>query len=155
MSNSGEIFVVTEGSYSDYSIIGVYDDEDLANDVATANTGGWNEARVETYTLNDVPVNAEVYRNTGKLRYAVYIDKNGNVGNIHRTGYYGEPEDPDGTETTIKLLPLSSFGRRSKKGEYLVRCWARDEDHAVKIANDLRREAVAHPHLLEENANDE
>ena len=51
------IYVVTKGVYSNYHIVGVYDDEIIAEKVADA-----IGARVEEYELNE---NSEQYANCG------------------------------------------------------------------------------------------
>lgn len=77
MSN---IYVVTTGSYSEYDIKGVFDNEGLANNYALQ----WCDSRIETYQLNPANPYADkiangykyfqVHIDSGEVKYCYVID---------------------------------------------------------------------------------
>lgn len=66
-----EIYIVTEGSYSDYGICGVFSSREYAQNYINSSSGSFDR-RIETYVL-DVPVEfdriyqAGVYASTGEI----------------------------------------------------------------------------------------
>ncbi len=117
-----EIYVVTAGSYSDYHICAVFSTIELANAYAKV----FSEADVEAWKL-------DVYEN--ELRenckpYFVRMTKEGNTEQIRI-------EDSDygfGDENT--------YGFDVNKNLY-NHCFAKDEEHAIKITNELRTFLIA------------
>ncbi len=125
-----EVFLVTDGSYSDYRVVAVFDDEKLA--VAFAEKG---DMMVENYDLN--PITFEDF--SGRDSYDVSIKKNGDIHRVIKRTYCALPDmhfsnigyehDESGQRYTIFALSIT--------------CFATDEKHAIKIANEKRAQKIA------------
>ena len=119
----GNIYVVTKGEYSDYSVYGVFSDELLAKKYAELlSDPDWDTAQVETYELNkmpDFPAN--------KLPFTVEMDIDGN------------------TPFGVKRSSLDDFEKHYffSVGCLVIDVWATDEQHAIKIANEKRVQLIA------------
>ena len=116
-----QVFVVSDGEYSSYCILGIYSTRELAEhakDLFCAN----NE--IETWELDALPAYPE-----GMRQFAVLMDESGDTRRVRRLGVhldYGE------WTTAASVSPLVEF--------YV---WAQDEAHAVKIANERRTRLLA------------
>lgn len=121
MKITGKVYVVTSGEYSDYRIVGVFDNENLAN-LAKELEHDSNE--VEIYSLNP---NADEYNQGLQIR-SVTIRKDGDV-------------------VVVKLREWGdNFTRgHEHKDEYvLTTCmWSKDDEHAIKTANERRGHLLA------------
>ena len=116
------IYVVTSGSYSDYSIDGIFDNEKLANQFKKTLTG----SRIEEHTLN--PDNLYLDKiNNGLKFYRVWLKSDGEVEYCYDDSMADE-------ESYIY-----------SNGECYVFTFARDEDHAIKIASDKRAQLLYEP----------
>ena len=104
-----KIYVLTEGDYSDYHIVGVYSTPELAQEAQTL----YPDSGIEEYDLDDIPEHPP-----GMLAWGVNIEDS----NIVYT-YLVDPHE----------CPLE---RDCPNGVYAVNCWAVDEEHANKIALD-------------------
>jgi hypothetical protein len=111
-----KIYIVTDGSYSDYSIRGVYSTKEkaeLAHKLFAA------ENDVEEYKVDNfegVP--------DGMFYYEVKMDKEGNTEEAEIKNYqYADADEwqPYGDDN------VCSFSM-----------WAKDKEHAIKIANERR-----------------
>lgn len=108
-------YVVTTGEYSSYSIRGVYSTREKA-DYAARLYGG----DVEEYEIDALPDHPE-----GMVNIYVFMEKDGKARTMH--------QDPD-----TEIRPPSFY-----KGELHVSTWAKDEAHAIKIANEIRGQKIA------------
>jgi hypothetical protein len=118
-------YVLTEGDYSDYHIIGVYSTKELAEEVKTL----WPDSDVESFPLDNIPE--------------------------HPPGmcfWTGRAEAPIGAEATKQQVYKTAPGQASLKGEdvsyrnivvFYVGFWAVDEDHAFKILQDKYHQHMA------------
>ena len=104
-----KIYVLTEGDYSDYHIVGVYSTPELAQEAQTL----YPDSGIEEYDLDDIPEHPP-----GMLAWGVNIEDS----NIVYT-YLVDPHE----------CPSE---RDCPNGVYAVNCWAVDEEHANKIALD-------------------
>jgi len=116
-----KVYICTDGEYSDYHICGVFDDKELAEKLA-AKVG----ANVETWTLN--PLELELREDYGA--WFVRMAKNGDTVQCYPTKYeevldYGEAVRFDGNNNSW------------------LYCFAKSEEHAVKIANEKRVRLIA------------
>lgn len=114
-----KIYVVTEGSYSDYHIVGVSDDMETAWKIAE-----YRGAEVETYDTNDF---------TDDRLLWVYI---------WRTWYddYGEKQERESLECRMPdevYEEVNKVTRTCDKTIYKVVVKANDRDHALKTARDM------------------
>lgn len=132
------IYIVTQGSYSDYHVVDVFDDKEMAQAVVDSYNAGnpYDESRVEEYVLNSGPETGD----TGLYPYCVWMERNGDTVRVEQGGR----EAPN-------WLTLARTGRTTyfPKGELstskiMETCmFARNEEHAVKIANERRTMAIA------------
>ena len=104
-----KIYVLTEGDYSDYHIVGVYSTPELAQEAQTL----YPDSMIENHDLDDIPEHPP-----GMLAWGVNIEDS----NIVYT-YISDPHE----------CPSE---RDCPNGVYAVNCWALDEEHANKIALD-------------------
>lgn len=107
------IYVVTQGEYSDYGIVGVFSSKEMAEEVAVLeNNDSWQDARIEEYELNDPALS--------RIRIRVDMQKDG---------------------TVVSALPVNSgAGFRGYKNEETMIWIARTDDvqRAVKKTNEMR-----------------
>jgi hypothetical protein len=125
MDEQRTIYVVTAGEYSDYGIRGVFDDRELAEAFAERSQR-YDSARIEEWDLN--PFTEELRE--GLVPYFVSLKRNGDVGRIW-------VDNPPASEIT------PSMGLTCDRTEAFTTCFARDEAHAVKIANERRAQFIA------------
>lgn len=111
------IYVLTEGEYSDYHIVGVYSTKELAEEAQTL----YKYSQIEEYDLDNIPEHPP-----GMKAWFVRIN-DGKLDDI----------------TASQVSPFNQTIPREGKFEYeylktayFVYCWAVDEKHAEKIALD-------------------
>jgi hypothetical protein len=115
-----KVWIVTDGCYSDYKIVAVFSEQETAEICAKAQGP---DGRAEEW---DLDTGAEQYRQ-GLVRWYVGIYADGatwmaQVGEAGRDGFYVRPNAKTGLVTSM---------------------WAKDKEHAVKIANERRAFYVA------------
>ena len=119
-----KLYLVSDGTYSDYAVIGIYSTLELAERArllfATDNS-------IEDYELDDIPETPP-----GLLPYLVRMDRNGNT-----------TDDPcrvsvGGGELSEPKPVSISYG-----DAYSFEVWADSIEHAVKIANEKRLQLIA------------
>ena len=107
------IYVVTQGDYSDYSIVGVFSSKEEAQKVVELeNNDSYDDAKIEEYELDDPSLS----------RVRIRID-------MHKDG------------TVVSALPVNSgAGFRGWKNEEVMTWIARTDDvqRAVKKTNEMR-----------------
>lgn len=119
-----KVYMVTDGWYSDYRVLGIYSTKAKAE-----------KAKVLFNADNDIDsIDLDVVPKTprGMLKWVVEMDRNGNVKDVSRENCdypmdrasVWKPFDSDVTYLRAAL-------------------WAKDEEHAVKIANEWRTRIVA------------
>lgn len=121
------VFLVTRGYYSDYRVCAVFTDKKLAQKYIDSFEKSYSEFRIENYKLN--PFSKEL-----KADYKPYflrMEKDGTCTEIYvKDSSYGfESEDLDIGFDIHKDMYLSVF--------------AKDEKHAIKIANEKRVQLIA------------
>lgn len=126
------IYVVTSGSYSDYGIEGVFTERELAQSFIDAFVNPYEGMDIEEWPLdphrNDLMKKRKVF--------LVSIDKEGNADALpqSRSPYLLNKEE-------YGFPPGISF-RDNKKIMNCV-CFANDDKHAIKIANEKRIQFLA------------
>ena len=112
------IYILTEGDYSDYHVIGVYSTEELAKKAQFV----YKDSQIEEYALDDVPEYPP-----GMKGWYVNIDD-------------AKPDDPYSYQVSPDYATIPSESEYNyhynKQTGYYVYCWAVDEDHSLKIARD-------------------
>lgn len=116
MRESKKVYVITKGAYSDYHICAVAATKEIAEKLCRACSDNRGEAHIEEYDLNE---NAEDVR----IMYYVELD----CGDV---------------EVNIDLYENkeNAWGGKDYFAAYVL---AKDQDHAVKIAQDRRAEYLA------------
>jgi hypothetical protein len=116
------VYVVTTGCYSDYRIEGVFSTGEKAKEFISA-TGIEGDGEIETWILDAHIDKTE----RGYNFYTVKMRRDGNVVSI-------------GKETPLSARHWITGGRVDCLYTSL---WARDKEHAVKIANEQRARIIA------------
>ena len=116
-----KVYVITKGAYSDYHICTITADPELAKRLAKIYSDDFNDAEIEEYRLNEC--------NKRQL-YGVVFDKHGNIVKIKADEY--EIQKEEGIDT---------WSERDDDITFWV--YAKDIDHAQKIAQDKRAEYIA------------
>ncbi len=119
------IYVATQGSYSDYRICAVFTDKALAEKYKNSLPDNWEGPRIEEYIAN--PHSKELNKN--HKPYFLRMKKDGECVEIRiADSSYGF----DG----------NNMGFDVRNNMYL-NIFARDEKHAIKIANEKRAQLIA------------
>lgn len=121
-----KVYVVTSGSYSDYGIETICSTRELAEMYCEAVGGDIEEWHLDEYRT---PLER------GLRPYAVCMDRQGNSDGGAEKIDYNIPK-------TIKgVVQLGAWP--NARADFRWRGWAKTKTHAIKIANDLRRQALA------------
>jgi len=119
------IYIAVSGCYSDYRINAVFDDESLCDEFIKRFEKVSDELRKEVHDVN--PFAQQVAN--GLTYYRVDVTQEGAVSFVD-------------IRIPIEDANVSTYVRRNIYGDarIAVHCWARDEQHATKIATDKRLE---------------
>jgi hypothetical protein len=112
MSNS--IYILTEGNYSDYHIIGAYSTEELAKEAQSL----YPDAEIEEYGLDYIPEYPP-----GMTAWHVHLSDN-EITYTYQTNPFSD-----------NVPKEIYYDRRGEKG-CVYYLWAVDKEHAEKIALD-------------------
>ena len=121
------LYLVSQGDYSDYSVLGIYSTPEKA-EYAVRLYG--DDSRIEQYELDGMPPHPP-----GELRWHVQIMANGDVVSAFQVA-------PENEYRPIVPLYQSLYGGQQKPN-CIFQIWARDKNHAIKIATEKRREMLA------------
>lgn len=116
-----KIYVITRGNYSDYHIVTATVDPARAEAIRKLYDDRYAKARVEVFDSDSFIPLLE-----GQQRFLIYFRANGDV--------YYTTSDMKGDEPDVKEY---------YSGDLRVTCFARDLDHAVKIASERRAQYLA------------
>ena len=116
-----KIYVVTRGNYSDYHIITATVDPTRAEAIRKLYDGSYEEARVEVFDSDSILPLLE-----GQQRFRIFFHTNGDV--------YHAIRDMESDAPSVYELG---------GGELRVTCFARDLEHAIKIASERRAQYIA------------
>lgn len=119
-----KVYMVTDGSYSDYRVLGIYSTKAKAEKAKVLFNADNDVDPIELDATPEVP--------PGMLRWVVEMDRNGNVKDVSR-------------ETCEYHSSHASVWKPFDKDVTYLRAaiWAKDEEHAVKVANEWRTRIVA------------
>lgn len=116
------VYIVTKGQYSDYRMVAAYSTEEAAQACLARFPGNWNDARIEVLPLDVL---------LPTMYLPVWYVQMAWDGEVKGTRLV----DPDLVSDDLKACD----GRVRTWGEtFSVECYARDEQHAIKIANERR-----------------
>jgi hypothetical protein len=120
-----KIYIVTSGSYSDYSIVGVFTDRDMAEKMAAATRDSNGVEEWDTDILPDKVAQ-------GYKPYRVEFGSNWRTsGDVTRFSIDSHDYADEGY---IHVQDGAGIWRT----RLVVHCWAKDEEGAAKIANKKR-----------------
>lgn len=122
-----KVYVVTEGDYSDYHIVGVTTDLETAKAYCKISAGDWYEPKVEAYDTKDF---ADI--RTAKP-YRVIMEEDGTTTT--------EEEDGFSYESAVEHQVQHIRRWAGRPSYYEVVVLAEDKQHARKIAADYIAEA--------------
>lgn len=121
-----KVYVVSDGIYSDYHNVCVVSDLSKAQELADIfEDGSFEGFEVDSATFPVTP--------PGMKYYCVSMDRHGNSRADQRS-----PFNYDNTQANEERSAWSSDGERA----YFY-VWARDKEHATKIANEKRTQMIA------------
>jgi len=118
-----KIYVVFNGYYSDRHVVGVCSTKELAERLAVLTTEAWDKSDWAVYDVDVIPECP-----VGLLPYDVVMDRRGGVKSCNRDSAIGFKPDTE------------YYGEDNLMSFYM---WAKDEEHAVKIANERRTQLIA------------
>lgn len=127
------IWVVEEGEYSDYHVVGAFSSEANANQIADLVGGDVAEWKID-------PNIAEL--NKGLRIYSIQMQKDGTIDSCEKV---------DMSSYALTSISVVMW-RRSQAPAYIGKnvddvmtatVWAKDRKHAIKIVNEHRAEFVA------------
>jgi hypothetical protein len=125
-------WLLTDGCYSDYRIVAVFTSIELAEAAKAAGVGEDIEEHDLDPEFQSPPAGMKLWH--------VCLDQDGSLP-VFSNGRTSRPyvgSSHIGTE-----LQKAKCVGRTGGGWYAFNCWARDEEHAIKIANELRVQAIA------------
>ena len=126
-----KVYVITDGCYSDYHIVAVTLDEDNAKRFVDAGLGDIEEFETDECILPK-----------GMLPYRVVIDKDGCVWPCYVNEFFFDNSYKEGLKEGLKE------GKIAPNGNFVWSGFARDKDHALKIARDYRAKKLAEMYNL-------
>lgn len=134
---SETIYAISTGSYSDYTVHALFSTKEKAQeyiDTIKAGYDGWNS--IEEYVLD--PQHAVMVKK-GYAPWDVFMYRNGDVEQVKRHDIERMWMEP-----TVSYIEESRIpSRRGKPHALRVRTLAKSEQHAVKIANEIRTRMIA------------
>ena len=117
------MYVVTEGEYSDYHIVGVTTEKKKAEQYCKLTTKEWYEPEIETYDTDSFVEDLTMMK-----VYDVYVSESGNVA-------VQECESKDGYDYESAIEHEVRYGRYARN-TYKVTVLAVDKEHAKKKGLD-------------------
>ena len=117
-----KLLLVAAGYYSDYHLCGIYSTQEKAEYAKKL----YDADEIEEYALDELPVHPK-----GMLLFSVSMKKDGDDSHVYQRDA-SEAEDAD------EWQPL---GNPTERFEFHM--WAKDEEHAIKIANERRVQLIA------------
>lgn len=137
-----EIYLVTQGSYSDYGVRGVFADKDLATEYADQISTKYEAARVDTRQIM-----TELIAPIGYRGYEVKMDVEGNTDEVEN-GSVGR--DTDESSYADYDFVLDCPDKWTSDGKYITTgyynffiCTDKGAEGAIKIANERRIRMIA------------
>lgn len=135
------VWVVEQGEYSDYRVVGVFTSKENAEKVRAMfsedDTTEYGKATVAEWNLD--PSIEQL--NAGLRQFELWIDREGNA--------YHPPElvEPFDVDLRDDFKAIDTWNKDTQKFDAPrhLRCevWAKDEEHAIKIANERRTQLIA------------
>ena len=118
-----KVYMVTTGCYSEYRVNGVYSTKEAAEYAHSLYNSG-NE--IEELTVDELPDHPR-----GLASWLVLMDGDGNTRDVHKT-------DPMFSNESVRYYAAGLGWFRENNDCMVFTMWAKDKDHAVKVANETR-----------------
>jgi hypothetical protein len=122
-----KVFLVTRGDYSDYRVCAVFSNKKLAQKYIDSFNPRYDEFRIEDYEL-------DIYQNELKKDYKPFFLRMTKEGNCTEIKIKDSSYDLENENIHI--------GFDINKNMY-ISIFAKDEKHAIKIANEKRAQLIA------------
>jgi hypothetical protein len=123
---SKKLFMLTQGEYSDYSVVGVFSTKENAESFKVAYPND------EYNDIEEITVDPDItYIRKGMKKWYVNMTREGGTGNSGQTTH---------EDVCCEFLEKWSYLRVTVLH---VVCYAKSEEHAVKIANERRAQLIA------------
>lgn len=119
------VWVVEEGSYSDYRVVGVFSTKENAEKVASLIGGSVGEWPLDPH-MDEI--------NQGRFPFRVMMEKSGDIVMVEQESWYSFP-----INTEIRL----EMGYKNIPRRIAGIVFATDETHAIKIINEHRARFIA------------
>jgi len=132
------VYVVTSGDYSDYCIGAVFTSKTMAENYIEAHSDEYTYYRIEEYKLDFVD-DLMIKASQGLFAYQIDMDFGGNS-EVERTDN-SDFKHYINLENYVVISPNILINTKSRKLEIIV--FAKDKQHAVKIANEKRVQLIA------------
>jgi len=126
------VWVIESGTYSDYSVDGIFSSEENAELALKMLVN--SDASIAEWSLD--PKVLEIRK--GLKPYLVFMKRNGDVDTIIEFFFINDQE-PD----IIHRYGRVKYSYKDSYDVLRVYTWARDERHAIKIANEKRAQKIA------------
>ena len=124
-----KVYIITKGEYSDYRICCVATDKERAEFLRKYFSDDWRQAEIEIFDTDDFAPILE-----GNEMYTVTFNPDG-------TAKAYKVDDPDLYDRNRKVYSMRTMTANGKFGyTYSVTVFARDSEHAIKIASDILAE---------------
>jgi hypothetical protein len=137
-----EIYLVTQGNYSDYGVRGVFTDKDLATEYAAQISTKYEAARVNTWQIM-----TELIAPIGYRGYSIKMDVDGNTDEVENDEV---GRDTDENSYSDCDFVLDSPDKWTGNGKYITTgqynffiCTDKGAEGAIKIANERRIRMIA------------
>jgi hypothetical protein len=137
-----EIYLVTQGNYSDYGVRGVFADKNLATEYAAQISSTYDVALVETR-----PIMTELIAPIGYRGYEVKMDVEGNTDEVENNPVGRDTDESSYADCDFVLDSPDIWtgnGKYITTGHYnFFICTDKGAEGAIKIANERRIRMIA------------
>lgn len=132
-----EVYIVTRGSYSDYSIHGVFFDKEVAFEHAKQITTEFDIGRVETHKIK---TNADLLAPVGHRAYSIIMDIDGNNNGVSDDSIV--ENDVIEFQSYIEIESKGSTYEKTGRYRFYI-ITDKGGEGAIKIANERRIRMIA------------
>ena len=149
-----QIFIVTSGSYSDYSIEAVFSNKEVAKKYASLKTNHWNTARVEEYTVDEITIEdiqkeAVSLMDSKQLGYSFTFERNGALRDKTDLQYIRTPRHSDSIKGSKYFMSDTTYDKFFEIDIPIKVIYVNEEDikaeyeRCLKVAKDERAKYFA------------
>lgn len=140
------IYIVTTGTYSDLSIVCCFSTRELAEEYIKQFRPALADiipgATFSDYEIEERELDGEGAVRPGMRPFSVDITDEGDLVRVEWLPSWSE-HAKEGAQRAAIRRPGVPVGGEYIGNQWNVLCWARDEDHAKKIATEMRQAQIA------------